>query len=309
MKGSLPILTVAIALCGASSGWAQDPTRPTPPAASPAPNPSPGAEDEKSLLERSIDSLESYQSVTAKLRQRIDLFDQQLVGSGSYQQGPAADHTFRLELRTQVGERVSTLQHVSDGKTLWIYRQLFDEGKLSKVDLRRVSAALSKRAGVTPGVGASQWLGLGGLPMLLRSLNEHFQFDEPAEDQLGKLPVWRLTGSWQPKYLARFLPDQKAAIEAQEPVDLSKLRPEIPDEVVLYLGRDDLFPYRLDYLRQKEGLTSAALRGASGAEPLVTLEVFEVRVNAPLEASSFNYQPAAQPVPDVTQEYLRALGL
>ena len=299
MKGSLPILTLLVTLGLISVAMAQG-----------SPRESASSEPlAAEKLERAIAAIESYQSVTAKLRQRIDLFDQQLVGSGTYLQGPAADHTFRLELRIQVGDRVSSLQHVSDGKTLWTYRQFFDEGKLTKVDLRRVIAALSKQAGVTPGVGGTQWLGLGGLPKLLRSLDEHFEFEELTEHRLGELPVWRLRGGWKTKHLAVLLPDQKTALEAGQPANLKKLRAELPDEVVLYLGRDDLFPYRIDYCRRSDGLASATLGEASSKRTLLTLEIFEVGLNVPLDASRFVYQPGATPVPDATGDYLLSLGL
>lgn len=315
MKGNLPILPLVLLCCLPTSARAQSPVGVA--AAPNAPSPAetkPGAaapNDSRPLLAKAIGALEAYESISAKLRQRIDLFGQQLVGSGSYLQGPAKDHQLRLELRIHVGDEVSTLQHVSDGRTLWIYQQLFDEGRVSKVDLRRVLAALAQRDGTPPPGPVVNWFSMGGLPRLLWGLDRYFEFEAPVADQLGELPVWKLRGTWRRGHLVNLLPAQREAIEAGQPADLGQLPEYLPHEVVLYLGQGDLFPYKLEYRRadtsKKKPLPSFLHRPRT--QTLLTLEIFEVRIDGPLDPQSFVYRPSGQNVRDGTADYLKLLGL
>ncbi|MBX3415171.1 MAG: hypothetical protein KF708_20975 [Pirellulales bacterium] len=258
------------------------------------------------LLARAVIAIEQQPSIAAKLRQQIDLFEQQLVGSGTYLQGPANQHQFRLELRLQGAEQGTTLQHVSDGATLWIFRELDGkDGRVSKVQLPPVLEAL-KRAG-QGGANSLPGLGLGGLPKLLAALARDFHFAPPEAANLGSLPVVLLRGDWRPSRLATLLPEQKEAIEKGAAANLSKLAPHVPEQVVLTLGRDDLFPYRLQFLRRAPaGILN---RSKDELRPIVTLEVFEVKLGAPLDRAPFIYQPDPKvTIPDDTDHYLRALG-
>lgn len=264
----------------------------------------PTAGDE--IVARAVIATEQQPSIAAKLRQQIDLFDQQLLGSGIYLQGPVDQHLFRLELRLQGAEQGTTLQHVSDGETLWVFRELDGkDGRVSKVKLVPVLEVLG-RAG-QGGAGSVSGLGLGGLPKLLAALARDFQFDPPESSNLGALPVLNLRGHWRASRLATLLPEQKEAIEKGEPADLKKLPPHVPEQIVLTLGRDDLFPYRLEYLRSTPEFI---LKGDSEElHTIVSLEVFEVKLGAPIDRAQFTYQPDPKvTIPDDTDHYLRALG-
>ena len=121
-------------------------------------------------------------------------------------------------------------------------------------------------------------LSLGGLPRLLWSLRTSFRFAPPTENRLDDLRIWTLDGQWNSSRLAMLLPDQKAAIDAGQPVDLSKLASQLPDRVVLRIGCDDLFPYRIEYWRRegKAKDSSSADRG----KLLVVVELYEVQLGA-----------------------------
>jgi len=286
--------------------WADEvPTSTTTPDSTAVSAPPVAAGDE--LVAKALSALEQQPSVVAKLRERIDLFGEQLIGSGTYIQGPADEHLFRLELRLQGASQGTTLQHVSNGTTLWIFRELDGkDGRVSKVNLATVLAALD-RAGQGGATGLTG-LGLGGLPKLLAGLARDLQFDAPEQSSLGSLPVLVLKGTWRPARLRALLPEQHEALDRGEAPDIRKLAPHVPEQVTLTLGRDDLFPYRVEFLRREPpGILS---REPGDLQAIVLLEVFDVKFGAPIERAKFTYQPdPEQVVPDDTDHYLRSLGL
>jgi hypothetical protein len=147
--------------------------------------------------------------------------------------------------------------------------------------------------------------GLGGLPRLLRGLDAAFDFTAAEAGTWGrqKRAVWRLEGTWKRDRLAWMLPAQKAAMEAGKAPDLSKLPEHLPDRVVLYLGQDDMFPYRVEYHRRK-----ADEDEDTPARPLVVMELYDVALNVPISRSHFTYSPGNAEFTDQTEAYIKALG-
>jgi hypothetical protein len=332
-------------------------TSPRGPKADSAPRP-----QAQEILRAAVRTLESRDSVSARILQQVDLFDKQLVGSGVYLQqrvgtdqllpvkealpfappagrgggaylppvqeapplGPPAGRgtqrvpggegswdrlLIRLELRIQIGDQQSSLLQILSpptpaGHYLWTYCKLPDEERLSRVDLVRAAQARDK-AQPTPGLGTEGMLsGLGGLPRLLRGLQAAFDFSSAEQGHFGRLPVWRLQGQWKPDHLAKILPDQKAAIEAGRPPDLGKLPEHLPNRVVLMLGEDDLFPYRIEYRR---GIPEKA-DGRDDSRALVTMELFDVKFNLPIDRNRFIYNRGTTDFSDQTENFISSLG-
>lgn len=261
----------------------------------------------QAILEAAIRSLESRQSISAQIRQRADLFGHQLIGSGRYLESRRSPiPLIRLELRTQIAQQVTSLVQVCDGRDLWTYRKLIRREMVSRIDAVRATAAL-QRAASMPGPSTSNILpGLGGLSHLLRGLCIMFQFDRAEQGRVGDLPVWKIEGVWKSAQLVKLLPKQKEAIGQGKPADLSRLPQHVPDRVVLLLGQEDLFPYRMDYCR-------AAIRKDEQAEPvegrtLMTVEYFEVNFNVPIDPKQFIYSPGTVELCDETEAFLQSLG-
>ena len=311
-------------------------TSPQEPKADSAPRP-----QAQEILQAAVRTLESRDCVSARILQQVDLFDKQLVGSGVYlqqrvgtdqwlpvqeappfaplagrgtQRVPGGEGSWdrlliRLELRIQIGDQQSSLLQILSpptpaGHYLWTYYKLPDEERLSRVDLVRAAQALDK-AQPTPGLGTEGMLGgLGGLPRLLRGLQAAFDFSSAEQGHIGRLPVWRLQGQWRPERLAKILPDQKAAIEAGKPPDLVKLPEHLPDRVVLMLGQDDLFPYRIEYRR---GIPEKA-GGRDDSRALVTMELFDVKLNVPIDRNRFIYNRGTTDFSDQTESFISSLG-
>jgi hypothetical protein len=252
------------------------------------------------------------------MRHRVDLFGRRLVGAGSYmEQRTAEGLRFRLELKIQLGDEVSTLLQVCDGRYVWRYVRLHDHGELTRWDVVRILQSLEEAGQLDRLQRIDDWPGLGGLSSLLRGLHAAFDFPTAEPVQLvGKvdgetvpspqLPVWRLFGQWKRQKLPQLLPDRREEIESGHPIDLSELPPPLPEAVAICLGRDDLFPYRVEYYRSDP---EARGQGRGALRPVVTVELFEVNLNVPVDANRFRYNPGNLDCVDQTRQFLRKLGL
>jgi hypothetical protein len=298
----------------ASGGWlvaAATVATPVPAAAQPAGgvNP-PGRSQAQGLLANAVGVLERRSSLSACIRHEVYLFDQHLIGSGNYlEQRRGGQFLLRLELRTKLGDTSSSLVQVCDGQHLWIYRNLPSEKNLFQIDAVRALLALEEAEKKPRSPDANLLPGLGGLSKLLRGLDAAFDFTKVERGCWGqqKQPVWRLTGPWKREMLVRLLPAQKAAIEKGEPADLRKLPEPLPDQAVVLLGQEDLFPYRFEYRRETGGKSTDP--NVSTSRALVTVDLYDVNINVAIEATQFIYNPAdLQPV-DQTQHYLESLGV
>ena len=258
------------------------------------------------LLRRVLAAADAHPSISAKVRQKVEFNGISLRGTGIYRQqgrGPGRLLRFDLELET-TGGQPSTVQQICDGKNLWIFENVTDFKSLSKVDVSRLRAARPKAS--TP-TAATTWLGLGGLPALLTNLDAAFRFGPVAESRLGDLPVWTLSGTWDKPKLLDLLPDQKVAIEAGQDVDLTKLPANLPDRVVLHVGCDDFFPYRLEYWRLERSSKDGKVPDHD--RMLVVMEFYEVQLGGAIDPREFVFRPSElQPV-DRTQAFMEKLGL
>lgn len=257
------------------------------------------------LIAQAAAQISESPSLEAKVRQRVALFGQVITGSGHYVQLRHGDgNHFRLDLRLPAGETHTSLQHHNDGVYLWIRRTADGEQQLSRVDLERVREARKKTPRARPETDSSS-IGIGGLAQLLQGLSDSFSFGEARPDEIGGVPVWRISGTWKSSALALLLPDQADTIEAGTPVSLASLPHHVPDQVSLVLGRDTqvpLFPYRVEFSRQE------AQSGRS--RPTLTMELFEVRLRPDLDSRQFRFPlEVDQHVEDETDAYLLRHGL
>jgi hypothetical protein len=236
------------------------------------------------------------------------MFGQQLVGSGLYlQQRSPRGLLLRLELKLDVGGRLSSLEQVCDGRFLWIRRELAGGETLGRVDLDQIRAAIGPAGRQTWTDANTNWLALGGLPRLMSTLTENFAFDAPQPNRIASTPVWTVEGRWKRERLASLLPDQKDRISAGAPVDTRQLPPHLPDCVIVALRKDDLFPARIDF-RRSEGASLGSDAGSAGeSQSMMVLEFLDILAPARLDDAQFRYQPGRQEVVDHTELYLQML--
>lgn len=251
-----------------------------------------------SLVQSAIARLDQRQAITAKMRMQAELLGQTMVGQGRYAQGPAASKQFRVQWILQVDEQKTSLQQVSDGRFLWIQRQ-FDEAPvpIAQVDLKQLPIEPDAAA-----PGGMAMLAAGGIARLLQSLDHCFEFTAALPTELGGVPVIAVRGDWNAQALVKLLPDQAAAIQAGQPINLKKLPLHVPDHVVVFLGRDDQFPYRVEYRRTDVG-ASANDPGRS----LLMVEWFDCKFDQPLPRAEFKFDPGQTSVVNETSQFIERL--
>jgi hypothetical protein len=280
----------------------------TPPAVSLAPAEVAGTppHDGEALVRAAVQQLKERSSISAKVRHRIDLFDQRLVGSGVYMEraaGSARQIRFSLSVSTQ--DRMVNLLHVCDGRYLWMHDNLDGRPSLVRVDLHRL-----RQASVGQGGPALPLLVGSGLPRLLATLRDEFQFAAPRPLVYQRVPMWALIGHWRPNRLADQMPSLKL-MDGSGRIDPEKLPPQLPDHVFLLLGRDDWFPYHIDLRRSvaQGGLASwsGLAAGDQASRSLVTMELFDVQFDVALDPKAFVYTAGSVAVNDQTDELLSHL--
>jgi hypothetical protein len=330
VKKTLPSLTVAAFLAGIGAAlWfkpaADAHTSPQPNASpqreqgndasgAPAPLTAPAANQSSGgnqLLLQAAERVGRYATIQAKIRQRAELLGRQLVGSGTYRQlGHGLTTRLRFELRMQANDMESNLLAVCDGKNYWRHTDYGGRAVLERVDVARVQKALEEKSGASGAgqgraAGANLGMPLGGLPAMLAGLAENFDFPEVEQQALERLPVSVLRGTWKQHRLADLVPRQRAAIMAGHTPDVAELPAHAPHRVVVYLGRDDLFPYRIEYLRYPTKKEPGYDPDHVAPRPVAVLELFEVQANAAIPEATFQYQATGRAPIDVTEKYLR----
>lgn len=318
MKSKLPSLTLLVLLGAILTVVAvviqgRPPHNATGMSASSADVGSPAAGGESAqldeLVQRAVLALQSRYSVSAKVRQNAELFGKQVVGSGFYlERRTDQGAMFRFEMRTQLHEQVNSMLDICDGHYLWQYRKLRNGESLSRIDIVRVIRALEE-AGRTPQPGEiGRLLSSGGVARLLGGLSSAFDFVTIERVRLWEqVPTWRLEGRWKLEQLVKLLPNQEKAIRAGKPAKMEKLSAHLPDRVVLFLGAEDLFPYRIEYHRQESGDSH---EGTPGKDRLISgIDFFEVSLNVPVDPVRFMYNPGNVQWGDETDKVLQRLGL
>ncbi len=317
-------LRVSVAIFAAAIGFvangplatAQLRSAPAPGEATQPPSRQPAAGAE--LLVNAIRFLEARRTISVRIRQQINLFDKELVGTGTYlEERSEQGLRFRLESKIRLGEETGTLLEVCDGEWIWRYRRLHGEGTLGRIKVDRVVQALEEAGHFGRMEAIEHWPGLGGLAKLLRGLQANFDFVDVQQVYLNSaatdgtlgavpLPVWRVRGLWKREKLAELLENRREEVLAGKAVDLSELPLPLPHSVVFYLAADDLFPHRIEYYRSRP---QRAGEGRGVERPIVVVELTHLITNVPIDPNRFSYNPGNLACPNQTLDFLRQLGL
>jgi hypothetical protein len=279
MKASLPILVAIAALPAMMTARAQSPDHAAAVVRAPA-----------DLMSYAVTMLGRRRSVVAKIRHQGEIYGRAVIGSGDFVQGPASSRTVRYELRLQVGSRQVDFLEINDGLHLWRRSQYEKEPVIERIDVERILADEQKARG-GPATDPTALLSLGGLGRLLSTLVSDYDFSQALPpSNLGDVPVHGIVGRLRREALERYKVKSGAA-----------LRPHVPDVVVVYLGQDDLFPYRIEFRRSASG---AGEGGGTTDERLLRLEFFEVQLDVPVDASKFTFRAEHLQFVDITDRVL-----
>jgi hypothetical protein len=292
------------------------------------------------LVMQAIRQLRRRKSVSARLRHQVSLHGNRFFGAGSYaQQGQGEDMQVRLELQF-AGTEANFVQ-ATNGRSLWTDQRLPTGRVVTHVELHELRRALEADSdgtgrhvnGGAPNAGAGGGLPLvaeeGGLPGLLASLGEQFQFLPPQSMRLRlaqplvtepiEITVFAVVGHWRAEKLSDLFKSAhglsgetqvQAAAGAESPAVVSS--PErIPQEVLLLIGQEDLFPYRVEYRRPETSLDPSSRSPTAvyqlSADPIAVLELTDVVFDAPIAAAKFDYTPGTANFTDETAIHVERL--
>jgi len=267
------------------------------------------------LLARAAERLDVADTVQASLKTETRMFSQVLRGSGSYAQLRSTRGLLvRLELDLSEGPQLASTKLICDGRDLWIHRRMASDESLERVDLGAVEKAAGEVHRSTESLNFSPLLATGGLPRLLRKLHENFDFSgfAPEAESLDNVDAWRLIGRWRPEKLAPLVPAQAEQWRRGETEDWTKLPSQLPRRVVLYVGQQDLFPYRIRFDRaevEQEPLVHQAAALPDSGKSYALVEFYDVSLGGLLDPRQFDYQPGNISVADRTDRYLQEMGL
>lgn len=224
--------------------------------------------------------------LTARVRQSGELLGQSLVGSGIYAQtlDASGELLTRWQMDSQFETKPGSLLQIHTGSFLWLQRRVGDEKHLSRIDVRRVLSELGRRGrggdGDTDAINRVGATLVGGMPGLLASLLEHFQFNAPKSAELREIGTYELTGEPRRKPVPAFA----------------------PTSVQLVIGRDDLLPYSIVYVHAPDD----AKEFVQGE---LRTEFYEVAIDAEMDPSSYRFVWDGQEFVDDTAAMTQRLRL
>jgi len=260
------------------------------------------AVDGQQLVADAAKNLDDAESISAKIRQTGVILNRPLEGYGLYlQSGLGNERLLRLELKLSVGSTSTSMVQVCNEESLWLRRDVGGEATVTRVKLGEVRKA-EAQAGIRTTEPNTSLLSRGGLPILMKSLDDHFIFASPKSSSILDTPVWELEGHWKPDTLRRLLPSQEDAIEKKGEIDYEQLAPNVPARVRIVLGREGMakmFPFRIEYFRSPVPVEEE--------EPMIRIEFFEVRRGVAIDSRLFRYKPeenVMNEIEDITDKYM-----
>jgi len=293
-------LGAALAADGAQSVYSRGAAR----GANGAAGPEEAAAQAERIVASSLARIGRAESVSLKLRQRVRIGDRVLVGAGRYlQAGQGEEQRFRLETTLTCDTESFTVTEVSDGLFCWLNRSAGEkEITLHRIDVQRVRSQLEKLGAADPSDTAPY---LGGLQRNLWWTRQWFRFTTATAAELDGRPVWIVDGEWPPGAVVALLPDLKSATEKPEGLQPEDLPDGVPWAVRFTIGQDDLLPRRIEFLARPGPRPVEP----GPIEPIAVVELLEIELDGPVDATAFFYQPAAEGLIDFTEYWVSTLGL
>ncbi len=264
-----------------------------------------GAEEQgnaERIVAAALTGLGRANSISARVRQLARVGNVVLKGGGRYlQSGTGEEQRFRFESKLTAETEEFDVLEVNDGLYYWSYRKLGAQPpRLTRIDTRRVRERLGS-FGVPEQATAAPYL--GGVQRSLALVREWFRFDAVSSGMIDDVPIWTIDGQWDRDRLAALLPDKAEAIKSPAGIAAGDLPEGMPWSVRLSIGKRELFPFRIEWL----AIPGQRPVAATTPEVVAVLELYEVRVGDPVDATAFVYKPAIEGLMDVSENYSNAL--
>lgn len=240
-----------------------------------------------------LKNLQQHGNIDAKLRFESSLYDQKLVGQGSYQQGGDMNKRFtRWEMQTQIADQTASFVEVYDGDHLWTERRMPSKRDVKRLDVARLQSSLktlSRGSKLTPHDALiSSVTGQGGLSEMLADLLRHYTFQPPQPTQLNGLPVYSLVGTWRTEQLAKHW----SASVNLDALELAEWPTQLPHHVLLLVHKQNLFPCVVEHRSAASSSYATSLAGLRPtSSPLTRYEIYEVNFAVAIPNEHFDFSP------------------
>ncbi len=266
------------------------------------------------LIDEALAKITKLRWVSAELVGEVQPLIEKVTIKGRYLKGPNARFYSRLTASGLPGTEGTTLQ-VCDSETLWSYQAVRDSQLYRKFSVKPILDRLNS-PDLDPKIKeqAMTQMGLARPETVLAGLRRALRFEHQGEGALEGKKVWILRGSSRNR--------QGLAGPDSRPILLNELLPAyIPSEALLYLGKDDGWPYKLVLMGRpvsvlldthKVGSGGRRIGSISSLEKLdptrLTLEYTNVKLNATLPIDEFVFQAVSTAhVDDNTEVIVRML--
>lgn len=255
------------------------------------------------IVSATLATLGRVGSISARVRQKVRVGDRVLVGAGRYvQSGLGEDQRYRFEVSMKGDTETFDILEVCDGLFAWSYRRIGTQPpQLERIDVRRVRDRVRQ---LQPGNDDAVSPHLGGMQRTLALVRSWFRFVAVEPAGMDDMPVWKVEGRWHPESLATLLPDQADAATRPGGIAPAELPDGMPWSVRLWIGKRDLLPFRVEWL----AIPGRRPVTAREPEPVAVLEMYEVRLDEPVDAAAFVYKPATEGLIDVTESHVQRLA-
>ncbi len=267
------------------------------------------------LIDEAVAKLTKLRFVSATLLETVDLLNQQIKINGVFLKAPEHRIYLRMSVTGPPDTSGQTLQ-ICDGETLWDYQAILEAPPAyRKFSIKPIMEKLNSPE-LDPKIKeqATNQLGLAGPETLLVGLRRDFRFEEKEEATLDGKAVWIFHGSWRSRQ-GLIAPDGRNVQQ------IGMLPPYIPTDALLYVGKEDGWPYKLRlsgrppttvFDTRKKGPDGRYIGSKSSIETVaptkIVLEYSDVKLNVAIQVNEFVFQPPpAASVEDNTEMMVRAL--
>ena len=235
-------------------------------------------------------------SISARVRQLVRVGNMVLKGSGRYiQSGTGEEQRYRYETTLNTTSEEFEMLEVCDGLFAWSYRKLGPQpAQVERVDIRQVRDRLTALQ-VADRTDISSHL--GGIQRPLARVRQWFRFTTVTSAVMDEVPIWLVEGAWDRESLALILPGQAEQIRSPAGIGPADLPAGVPWSVRLSISKRELFPCRVEWL----AIPGPRPVGVAQPEVVAVLELYDVRIGEPVDATAFVYKPATEGLLDTTE--------
>ncbi|MDA7952033.1 MAG: hypothetical protein MPJ24_11165 [Pirellulaceae bacterium] len=277
--------------------------------------PKEGIEEGNQKLHQAIFNLQNIPNFMAKMNLVSRAYQENMVGTGFYVQDNSRQTLrYHYNLSLQVSQRKRyDFRQVNEGHFLWT-QVVAKEKLVSKSNLTKIQRRLME-TGRTQETALWYRNTLGGLPRLLFSLEQHFDFVEikntPSND-VDKDGTTLLPhgGSPEPVFLEGHWKVDKIGYGQPEAakkgaVNLALLPPYLTSKVRVTLvpqESGDLFPVKVEFFQKPD---------TPGGELMASIELYDIQYSVPVgeEYFQFHHSDGDILVQELTDEVLKNWGV